>query len=97
MGAISLAEHPASAKRRQAALRSPCGEHALGSPAATHMLLNQLVKPVGENGTPRAVLMKVRSVLGASASARASSGWIGTETARPVFLWRRTMRPFLTC
>ena len=45
----------------------------------------QFVKPMGENGTPRAVCRNVRLVLGASASARASSGWIGTGTTRAGF------------
>ena len=33
---ISLALHPASASRRHAALRSPCGLQRFGNPAASH-------------------------------------------------------------
>jgi len=41
---ISLAEHPASASRRHAAFRSPCGLQRFGKPAASHQFRNCSLK-----------------------------------------------------
>jgi hypothetical protein len=40
MLAISLTEHPVSARRRHAALRSACGLPRFGNPAASHQFRN---------------------------------------------------------
>src|SRR6516225_7090850 len=60
MALISCSEHPASASRRQAALRSPCAEQCFGSPASSHHCRNRLPKPAAENGLPLPVTRNVR-------------------------------------
>jgi hypothetical protein len=57
--AISCALHPDSARRRAAALRSPCAEQC-GSPARSHAFLNQSENPADVNGFPNSVSRNVR-------------------------------------
>jgi hypothetical protein len=53
---ISWAVHPASASRRPAALRRPCGWHSSGSPAMVIASRIHWPKPSTVNGLPRCVL-----------------------------------------
>jgi hypothetical protein len=50
MLAISLALHPPSASRRQAALRSPCAEQRFGNSAASHHSRKEVSAVVGGAG-----------------------------------------------
>jgi hypothetical protein len=52
---ISLAEQPASASRRQAALRRPCALVPLASPAALQHSRNHVLKPLAVRALPNAV------------------------------------------
>jgi len=63
IAAICFSEQPASAKRRQAALRRPCGVQS-GSPARSHKSRILLPSPPGVNGLPYAETKNVRLLVG---------------------------------
>lgn len=96
MAAICFSLHPASAKRRQAALRRPWAEQC-AKPASSHLSLNQFPKPAWLNGAPRSVTRKVRRSLAAAASMTCSSGCIGSTSLVPVFCWVTWIQLLRTC
>src|SRR5260221_14746057 len=76
MAAISLALQPASARRRQAAFRSPCAEQP-DSPAASQQRLNHFVNAIGSNGFSSSVVRNVRCLAGVAPNAAARAGGTG--------------------
>ena len=67
----------ASARRRQAALRSPWAEQRLGSPASLHCSRKQFPKPAAVKLFPKLVVRKVRCSFGLPSmmAARARVQW----------------------
>ena len=74
---ISGPLHPASASRRHAALRSPCGLQRCGKPAASHQLRNCSLNALGPYGRPVAVIRNVSCSLGVAASTACRCGCTG--------------------
>src|SRR5262245_1406416 len=81
---ISCAVHPASARRRAAALRSPWAEQC-GSPALSHSSRNQRLNADPWKGPPSLVVTNVRWSRGAAAMMAARVGCIGMINSAPVF------------
>jgi hypothetical protein len=74
VAAISLAEQPASARRRAAALRRPWVMQRLGTPDWPILSAVQIPIPFGVKGFPNAVVRRRRWDLGQAASTRLAQG-----------------------
>src|SRR5262249_34244150 len=72
----------------QPALRTPCGTHVSGSPAAAACLRNHVLKLFLPNGRPHSLVKNVSESggLGQAAMAAASDAGIGVSTFRGLLL-----------
>src|SRR6266581_3628214 len=94
---ISDALHPASARRRHAALRKPCAAVPLGKPASRQRSPNQFPKLAAlANALPDAVVGKVRWPDGVASRISWRLGWIGMTRVVPVLRWRSSIAPLRT-